>query len=71
LERQEAGSTRRLLDRLNAPFIVVSFALKSLTGREKGMLDHYARQFPEMIADRGWRVQELLFETELVYLVEK
>jgi len=71
LERQEEGSTLGLLELLNAPTIVVSFALKSLGGREKGMLDHYGRQFLELVGDGDWAVQELVFETELVYLVKK
>jgi len=71
LEPQEEGSTLRLLELLNAPTIVVSFALKSLTGREKGMLDHYGRQFLKLVGDRDWAVQELVFETELVFLVKK
>ena len=71
LERQEEGSTMGLLKRLKVPLIVVSFALKSLGGREKGMLDHYGQQFLGSVVDRNWSVQELVFETELVYLVRK
>ncbi len=37
LERQEKGATVRLVEALRAPFVVVSFAVKSLGGREKGM----------------------------------
>ena len=71
LERQEAGGTLRLLEQLHAPAIVVSFALKSLGGREKGMQDQYARQFSELARDQAWQIQALVFETELAFVVEK
>ena len=71
LERQEPGATARLLDQIGARFAVVSFAVKSLSGREKGMLDHYQRQFLELAESQSWPVEELIFETELVYVVER
>jgi 16S rRNA (guanine(1405)-N(7))-methyltransferase len=69
LERQEEGSTLRLLEQLNTPTLVVSFALKSLGGRERGMLDHYDRQFAGAMQGRDWRVHRLVFETELAFVL--
>ena len=71
LERQEKGSTARLVEALRAPFVVVSFAVKSLGGREKGMPAHYRRQFQAMAEGRPWRIEELAFDTELVFVVNK
>ena len=71
LERQEPGATARLLDRLNATSIVVSFATKSLGGRDKGMPAHYERHFLELARNRNWRVQRLRFETELAFVVQR
>jgi 16S rRNA (guanine(1405)-N(7))-methyltransferase len=71
LERQEPGATLHLLDRLRTSFVAVSFAVKSLTGREKGMSDHYRRQFLELAGTRTWTVEKLAFETELVFVVGK
>jgi len=71
LERQEEGGTARLVEALRAPFVVISFAVKSLGGREKGMPAHYRRQFQAMAEDRPWRVEELAFDTELVFVVTK
>jgi len=71
LERQEPGATAWLLDRLNASSVVVSFAVKSLGGREKGMLDRYGRQFLELVRGRKWRAERLVFETELVFVVSR
>jgi len=41
LQRQEPGATLRLIEQLRPPFIVFSFAVKSLGGREKRMVEHY------------------------------
>lgn len=71
LERQEPGSTLWLMERLNAPRLVVSFAVKSLGGREKGMRDQYERQFSQLVENRGWLVEKLVFETELVFVVKR
>jgi 16S rRNA (guanine(1405)-N(7))-methyltransferase len=71
LERQQPGATLELLEDLNASWIVISYAIKSLGGREKGMLDQYQRQFSELVADRQWSVEQLFFETELVFVVKR
>lgn len=70
LERQEAGATARVLEALNAPFAVVSFAVRSLGGRDKGMAATYQRQFLELAETRRWAVSRLRFETELVFVVQ-
>ena len=66
LERQGSGATLRLIEQLNADHVVVSYAVKSLGGREKGMLETYERQFRENVRDRDWAIEKLVFDTELV-----
>jgi 16S rRNA (guanine(1405)-N(7))-methyltransferase len=69
LERQEERATVRLIEHLQAPFVVVSFAVQSLGGREKGMVEHYRAQFTAWTAERRWATVELPLETELVFVV--
>jgi len=71
LERQEPGGTLRLLEGLRTRFVVVSFAVKSLGGREKGMVEHYQRRFLEMAGRQQWPVEKLVFETELAFVIRK
>jgi 16S rRNA (guanine(1405)-N(7))-methyltransferase len=71
LEQQEEGAPLRLLRALSAPFVVVSFPIRSLGGREKGMATHYRREFQALVADEPWSIRELRFETELVFVVSK
>jgi 16S rRNA (guanine(1405)-N(7))-methyltransferase len=69
LEHQEKGATGRLIETLKTPFVVISFAVKSLGGREKGMAAHYRQQFRALAEARRWPVEELAFDTELVFIV--
>ncbi|MBN1657583.1 MAG: 16S rRNA methyltransferase [Anaerolineae bacterium] len=69
LERQEAGATLHLVEQLHAPHVVVSYAVQSLGGREKGMIEQYGQQFEGWTATRGWTVERLTFESELIFLV--
>ena len=81
LERQEPGSTARLIEGLHAPHIVVTFAVKSLGGHEKGMAGNYQRQFEVLFqagldsrpeaGHRNPAYEMLRFESELVFVVRK
>lgn len=70
LEQVDKTIGPRLLDALNARFIVVSFPAQSLGGKHKGMTTNYAAHFYELIASRAWQVQRLDFATELVFVVD-
>jgi 16S rRNA (guanine(1405)-N(7))-methyltransferase len=71
LERQRAGATLELLDALRVRYVVVTFPVQSLGRRQKGMAEHYERTFRAQTADRAWPVVRLMFESELVFIVDK
>jgi 16S rRNA (guanine(1405)-N(7))-methyltransferase len=71
LEHQEKGGTLRLLQALQVPFVVVSFSVKSLGGKEKGMAAHYEREFLSAVKGKAWQLHKLTFEAELVFVVGK
>jgi len=70
LERQEAGATLRLIEQLHAPLVVVSYAVHSLGGRDKGMTEQYGQQFQSWVEGKAWPVDRLEFESELVFVIE-
>ena len=70
LEQIDKHAGERLLDSLQAKYIVISFPAKSLGGREKGMRENYEERFTQLTSGRGWRIQRFEFETELAFLVE-
>ena len=71
LEQVDKNAGPRLLDGLNARYLVISFPAKSLGGRSKGMVDNYQARFGELADGRDWNVlARLEFATELVFVVE-
>lgn len=71
LEQQQAGSVLQVIDAIESPYVVVSYPVRSLGRREKGMIRTYDQQIKDILAQRGWTSERLLFETELVHVVVK
>ena len=68
LEQLDSAAGERLLDALDADWLLVSFPVRSLGGRGKGMVANYERRFRELVEPRGWPVQRFEFSTELAFL---
>jgi len=72
LEQVDKNAGPRLLDGLNARYLVLSFPAKSLGGRGgKGMVDNYQARFEELVDGRNWKIlARLEFDTELVFVIQ-
>lgn len=70
LAQIDKTAVSRILDSLQAKYLLISFPAKSLGGRQKGMVQHYEAQFAGWIAGRRWDVARFTFENELAFLVE-
>lgn len=70
LEQIDKHAGERLLDNLQAKYMIISFPAKSLGGREKGMRENYEERFTQLTEGRDWQIQRFEFETELAFLVE-
>lgn len=70
LEQVEKGAASRLLDALQAHYLLVSFPAQSLGGRSKGMVQNYEEQFNGWVDGRFWQVERFEFPTELAFLVK-
>ncbi len=70
LEQIDKTAPARLLDSLQARYLLVSFPAQSLGGRRKGMVENYESRFQQLIDGRGWYVKRFEFSTELAFLVE-
>ncbi len=70
LEQVDKLAGVRLLDALNARYLLVSFPAKSLGGRSKGMVENYEAHFLELAAGRPWQIEKLAFENELVFFIQ-
>ncbi len=71
MEQIEHGLSQMVLESLNAEHILVTYPLRSLGGRRKGMEETYRSQFDQLVADHDWRIQEFRFPNEVAYLVTK
>nr|MBC7245096.1 16S rRNA methyltransferase [Chloroflexota bacterium] len=71
LEQLDKSASVRLLDAVQSNYLLISFPVRSLGGREKGMVQNYEERFWELIAGRPWSVQRFAFATELAFLVHK
>ena len=69
LDQVEKGSAPRLLDALQARYLLITFPVHSLGGRGKGMAQNYEAQFLAWAEGRGWRIQRFEFPSELAFLV--
>lgn len=71
LEQLERGASRRLLDVLDVQHMLVSYPVRSLGGRDKGMPDHYEQDFWALVEGRTWSVERFEFSSELAFLIHK
>ncbi|MBD3328926.1 hypothetical protein GF357_00315, partial [Candidatus Dojkabacteria bacterium] len=70
-DRQKNDSSLDIMKAIPAKFLVVSFPTKSLGGVDKGMEENYRKMFYGLISGLPWNVSEVIFENELVFVVEK
>jgi 16S rRNA (guanine(1405)-N(7))-methyltransferase len=71
LEQLDKQAGARLLRAINAQYMVVSFPVRSLGGRYRGMVANYEAHFRALIASERWSLTRHEFATELVFFVRK
>lgn len=71
LEQLDAGAGLRLLETINADYLLVSFPAQSLGGRKKGMVQNYEARFRQLGAGKPWTIQRFEFPSEVAFLIRK
>lgn len=71
LEQLDKAASLRLLEAIQADYLLISFPVRSLGGREKGMVENYEERFWQLMSGKPWSVQRFEFATELAFLVCK
>jgi 16S rRNA (guanine(1405)-N(7))-methyltransferase len=71
IRQQQKTQSLEILEKQNARHLVVSFPTKTVSGREKGMAEFYAKQFEELIREKPWAIKKIFFPTELVFVIKK
>jgi 16S rRNA (guanine(1405)-N(7))-methyltransferase len=68
LENIEKHASLRLLQSLNARYVVVSFPLHTLGGNRKGMKTSYRGMAEELFSDLGVQPEEISYSSEMFYV---
>ena len=77
LEQIDKHAGQTLLRNIQADAIVVSFPVRSLGGRNKGMIEYYEAHFRTLVAHEeqetheAWDIQRFEFTSELAFLLRK
>ncbi|NLE44864.1 MAG: 16S rRNA methyltransferase [Chloroflexi bacterium] len=71
LEQLDRSVGPRLLETVDAKYVLVSFPARSLGGRCKAMVENYGARFNEMIEGHGWTIERFDFPVELAFLITK
>ena len=71
LEQQEKGMSEKIITSLNARHIVISFPVKSLTGKSKGMENYYHTFAMNLIQRLNLEFFKLEYPTEIFYVIQK
>ncbi len=62
---------QRCLKEIHCQFIVISFPVMSLGGKNKGMRENYESLFMNGINEKDFKIKRFEFSTELVFRIEK
>ncbi|MBN2257317.1 MAG: hypothetical protein JW704_05785 [Anaerolineaceae bacterium] len=71
LEQLDKGLPMRLLEDIQAQYILVSFPVASLGGRSKGMRVNYETHFMRLVSSKSWHIERFEFAGEMAFLISK
>jgi 16S rRNA (guanine(1405)-N(7))-methyltransferase len=71
LEQLDNTSGRRLLETVPAKRVLVSFPMRSLGGRDRGMPRNYEEHFRALVSGQPGRIERFEFPGELAFLITR
>jgi 16S rRNA (guanine(1405)-N(7))-methyltransferase len=71
LEQIEKSAGLRALESINADSLAISFPVRSLSGKKKGMREFYEAQFRQLAQRKKWVFRQSELGAELIFLVQK
>lgn len=71
LEQQKKGSAIEVVRKINVKWLVITFPTKSISGKQKGMVEFYKAWFAANIESEIKGFEHLEFDSELVYVCQK
>lgn len=70
LTQVDKMAAARLLRSLKARQIVVSYPVRSLGGKQKGMVETYENQLRALVVDMNYTIKRFEFQTELAFVLK-
>lgn len=71
LEQLDKFAGLRLLEGLQAEFVLMTFPVRSLGGYDKNMRANYEAHLHDLLKGRRWTAQRFEFATELAFLIDR
>jgi 16S rRNA (guanine(1405)-N(7))-methyltransferase len=71
LEQIDKQAGYSILRAIRARYMIVSFPIHSLGGKNKGMMTYYDVHFRELVGNEPWEIRRIELATELVFVVRK
>ncbi|MGH2516077.1 MAG: 16S rRNA methyltransferase [Ktedonobacterales bacterium] len=71
LEQLDKSAGARLLEALDAEYILVTYPVRSLGGRGKGMVATYDAHLRRLVEGHNWTVRRYEFASELAFVIAK
>jgi 16S rRNA (guanine(1405)-N(7))-methyltransferase len=71
LEQVDKTIGVKLLEKISAENILVSFPSRSLAGKFKGMAANYEAHFYQLLSGKNWRVTKTEWPNEIAFLIQK
>lgn len=70
IEQRQRGANRPLWEALNVRYLLVSLPTESLSGKHN-LMERHRQMVAGIIEGLPWRVSELVFENEMVFVIDK
>ncbi len=71
LDQTDRSIAKKIITQVNSEFVLVSFPIKSLSGKNVGMENTYKQRFNDILGDHKYKIQSFEFSNEMVYLIKK
>jgi 16S rRNA (guanine(1405)-N(7))-methyltransferase len=69
LDHLDQSAASRLLEVIDARHFLISFPVRSLGGKAKGMVATYEARMDQLLVGRSWQVRRLEFPSELAFVL--
>lgn len=71
IENQKTGRIKEIISKLSSKYIVITYPLKSISGKKINMYETYSKSFVQLIPTNFKLIGKKRFDNELIFILEK